>query len=106
MVLVTIQYLEIRVSINRMCVIADDFEPNSSSEDDEETIAKEECDAPQTNNSDEIERLKQESELPLEDLLKDLPDDYWNNRDKIDPGGDDIVEVRIFLSIRIPLMYK
>ncbi|KAL0272008.1 UNVERIFIED_CONTAM: hypothetical protein PYX00_005146 [Menopon gallinae] len=70
----------------------DDFEPNSSSEDDEETIAKEECDAPQTNNSDEIERLKQESELPLEDLLKDLPEDYWNNRDKIDPGGDENVE--------------
>lgn len=73
--------------------VADDFEPNTSSEDDEETIAKEEGDAGQTNNSDEIERLKQESELPLEDLLKDLPEDYWNERDKNGPSEGNNQEV-------------
>lgn len=63
------------------------------SEDDEETIDKEEGEAGQPNNTDEIERLKQESELPLEDLLKDLPEDYWSNRDNTDPGGASICEV-------------
>lgn len=67
-----------------MLYVSDDFEPNSSSEDDEETIDKEEDEADQPNNTDEIERLKRESELPLEDLIKDLPEDYWNNRDEID----------------------
>ncbi|KAK6637968.1 hypothetical protein RUM44_008392 [Polyplax serrata] len=70
----------------------DDFEPNMCSEDDEETIDKEEGEAGQPNNTDEIERLKQESELPLEDLLKDLPEDYWSNRDNTDPGGASICE--------------
>ena len=74
-------------------MIVDDFEPNTCSEDDEETIDKEEGEASQPNNADEIERLKQESELPLEDLLKDLPEDYWNNRDSIDPGGTSNNEV-------------
>lgn len=76
-------------------LLLDDFEPNSNSEDDEETIAKEEGDADQTNNSDEIERLRQESLLPLDDLLKDLPEDYWNEKDKNGPNEENNLEVKL-----------
>lgn len=63
----------------------DDFDPNQSSTDDEETIAKEEEENSENHNhSEEIELLKRESELPLEDLLKALPEDYLDNREKSD----------------------
>uniref|UniRef100_A0A0K8SA08 Helicase domino n=2 Tax=Lygus hesperus TaxID=30085 RepID=A0A0K8SA08_LYGHE len=72
----------------------DEFEPEGSSEDDEETIAKEEAMSAtnKENVSDEIDALKRESELPLEDLLSD----YLQQRDKLgspvssndDPGDD------------------
>jgi E1A-binding protein p400 len=44
---------------------------------------------------EEVELLNRESKLPLEDLLKELPDDYLENRDKElsserSEGGDDV----------------
>ncbi|XP_015114836.1 helicase domino [Diachasma alloeum] len=59
----------------------DEFEPNQSSEDDEETIAKAEEEM-KSNHKEEVELLKKESELPLEDLLKELPPNYLEERDK------------------------
>ncbi|KAG8223943.1 hypothetical protein J437_LFUL003751 [Ladona fulva] len=59
----------------------DEFEPNQSSTDDEQTIAKEEEDMGTQGRDEEIEMLKRESEIPLEDLLKELPEDYLENRD-------------------------
>jgi E1A-binding protein p400 len=65
---------------------ADEFQPNQSSTDDEETIAKAEEDMGVLGHIEEVEMLKRESELPLEELLKELPDDYLENRDKVLPG--------------------
>ncbi|XP_046390170.1 helicase domino isoform X2 [Ischnura elegans] len=59
----------------------DEFEPTQSSTDDEQTIAKEEEDTGTQGRDEEIEMLKRESEIPLEDLLKELPPDYLENRD-------------------------
>jgi hypothetical protein len=77
---------------------ADEFQPNQSSTDDEETIAKAEEDMDVLGHIEEVEMLKRESELPLEELLKELPD-YLENRDKVLPserseGGDDDVSSR------------
>ncbi|KAK0093865.1 hypothetical protein PV326_012451 [Microctonus aethiopoides] len=61
----------------------DEFEPNQSSDDDEETIAKAEEEMKSiTNHKEEVELLKKESEIPLEDLLKELPPNYLEERDK------------------------
>lgn len=69
----------------------DDFQPDEGdSTDDEETIAQEEIldhDAEGgTQKSDrekaEIDALKRESEMPLEDLLDDLPAEYFENMGK------------------------
>lgn len=58
-----------------------EFEPNQTSTDDEETIEAEErgnsLDVIDCNK--EIEMLKRESELPLEDLVSQLPEGYLNN---------------------------
>lgn len=35
-----------------------------------------------TNHREEVELLKRESEIPLEDLLKDLPPNYLEDRNK------------------------
>lgn len=35
-----------------------------------------------TNHKEEVELLKRESEIPLEDLLKDLPPDYLEVRNR------------------------
>jgi hypothetical protein len=35
-----------------------------------------------SNHKEEVELLKKESELPLEDLLKELPPNYLEERDK------------------------
>ncbi|XP_065203272.1 helicase domino-like isoform X2 [Planococcus citri] len=57
-----------------------EFEPNQSSSDDEETIeAEEKIRGAEVDHSKEIEMLKRESELPLEDLLNQLPSEYLNN---------------------------
>lgn len=63
--------------------ITEEFQPNQSSDDDEETIAKAEEEMKlTTNHKEEVELLKRESEIPLEDLLKDLPPDYLEDRNK------------------------
>ncbi|XP_046595483.1 helicase domino isoform X1 [Neodiprion lecontei] len=71
----------------------DEFEPNQSSDDDEETIAKAEEEMKSTTNHvEEVEMLKRESELPLEDLLKELPPNYLEERDKsLSPGPNEAV---------------
>ncbi|XP_029163376.1 helicase domino isoform X2 [Nylanderia fulva] len=59
------------------CHSDEEFQPNQSSDDDEETIAKAEEEMKlTTNHKEEVELLKRESEIPLEDLLKELPPDY------------------------------
>ncbi|XP_025993752.2 helicase domino isoform X2 [Solenopsis invicta] len=60
----------------------EEFQPNQSSDDDEETIAKAEEEMKTTNHKEEVELLKRESEIPLEDLLKDLPQDYLEDRNR------------------------
>ncbi|XP_073971581.1 domino helicase isoform X3 [Rhodnius prolixus] len=64
-----------------------EFEPEGSSDDDEETIAKEEALSAANKEavSEEIDALKRESELPLEDLLSD----YLSKRDKLDIQSND-----------------
>ncbi|XP_043473179.1 helicase domino isoform X1 [Leptopilina heterotoma] len=59
----------------------DEFEPNQSSDDDEETIAKAEEEI-KSNHKEEVELLKKESIIPLEDLLKELPPNYLDERDR------------------------
>lgn len=54
-----------------------EFEPNQSETDDEETIEAEEKNSAE-NIEKEIDLLRQESELPLEDLLNQLPAEYLN----------------------------
>ncbi|XP_066970320.1 helicase domino isoform X4 [Macrobrachium rosenbergii] len=53
----------------------EEFQPEESSDDDEATIAKEE-DNPEEQES-ELQLLQQESEQTIEDLLKDLPEGYF-----------------------------
>ncbi|KAK3916242.1 Helicase domino [Frankliniella fusca] len=57
----------------------DDFQPDMDSEDDERTIAKDEDVG---GNPEEIARLQEETEMSLEDLLKEFPG-YLDNRDKL-----------------------
>lgn len=60
----------------------DEFEPQDPSDDDEETIAKEEAlsaNDDKCDNQDEVDVLKRESELPLEDLLSN----YLAQRDSV-----------------------
>nr|CAD7440361.1 unnamed protein product [Timema bartmani] len=71
-----------------------DFQPNVSSTDDEETIAKAEEDMASHNHMEEIELLKKESELPIEELIKKLPEKYLENiatgdLDDLSSQGDD-----------------
>ncbi|XP_064088825.1 helicase domino-like [Macrobrachium nipponense] len=53
----------------------EEFQPEESSDDDEATIAKEE-DNPEEQES-ELQLLQKESEQTIEDLLKDLPEGYF-----------------------------
>ncbi|KAL0125638.1 hypothetical protein PUN28_004615 [Cardiocondyla obscurior] len=65
------------------CHSDEEFQPNQSSDDDEETIAKAEEEMKlTTNHKEEVELLKKESEIPLEDLLKDLPPNYLEDRNR------------------------
>ncbi|XP_034182155.2 domino helicase isoform X2 [Osmia lignaria lignaria] len=72
----------------------EDFQPNQSSDDDEETIAKAEEELKSvTNHKEEVELLKKESEIPLEDLLKELPPDYLEDRSKsMSPTSKEVAE--------------
>ncbi|XP_058066416.1 helicase domino [Anopheles bellator] len=61
----------------------DEFCPEAeSSDDDEETIAKAEAEA-EEGTKDEVAALQKESEMDLDDFLRDLPKGYLENRDKI-----------------------
>lgn len=73
-----------RISTPQRALNSDDewSRPNEDSEDDEETIAQAEAELP-ANTNDEIDALKKESEMDLDDFLKTLPKDYLVNRDKI-----------------------
>ena len=62
--------------------------PNEVSDDDEETIAQAEAEIPASSTNDEIDALKKESEMELDDFLQTLPKDYLINRDKIDVDDD------------------
>jgi len=62
-------------------IFADDFRPESGSEDDEETIAKAEEEAADV--KDEVTALAKESEMDFDDFLNDLPPGYLENRDKL-----------------------
>jgi len=62
--------------------------PNEVSDDDEETIAQAEAEIPASSTNDEIDALKKESEMELDDFLKTLPKDYLLNRDKIDVADE------------------
>ncbi|KAJ3642802.1 hypothetical protein Zmor_025555 [Zophobas morio] len=63
----------------------DEFHPDShNSTDDEETIEQEEAalgDA--ADHNEEVAALQRESEMDLDDFLKELPKDYLENRDSI-----------------------
>lgn len=60
----------------------DEFRPDSqNSTDDEETIEQEE--AAGIDHNEEVAALQRESEMDLDDFLKELPKDYLQNRDKI-----------------------
>lgn len=61
----------------------DEFTPgNASSDDDEETIAKEEAEAT-FDVKDEVTALQKESEMDLDAFLNELPKDYLQKRDEI-----------------------
>lgn len=67
----------------------DEFRPNETSDDDEETIAQAEADLAVANTQEEVSALQKESEMEIEDFLKQLPKDYLQNRDKIILSGDE-----------------
>lgn len=61
---------------------AEEFRPESASDDDEETIAKAEEEEAMDVDA-EIAALEKESQMELDDVIKDLPKGYLENRDKI-----------------------
>ena len=62
-----------------MLRVDNDFEPQQQdSSDDEETIEKDECEHKNEDYSAELEALKNESEMPLEDLLQSLLAEMFN----------------------------
>lgn len=50
-----------------------EFEPNQSSSDDEETIARAEAEDVVEEQNEEVKLLALESTLPLDDVIKSLP---------------------------------
>uniref|UniRef100_A0A336MIX0 CSON001825 protein n=1 Tax=Culicoides sonorensis TaxID=179676 RepID=A0A336MIX0_CULSO len=60
----------------------DEFRPIESESDDETTIAQ--AEKADQGVSEEIAALQKESEMDLDDFLKQLPADYLANRDKIE----------------------
>lgn len=73
-----------RISSPQRSTMSDDeFRPIESESDDETTIAIAEK-ADQGGVSEEIAALQKESEMDLDDFLKQLPTDYLANRDKIE----------------------
>ncbi|KAI9564810.1 hypothetical protein GHT06_008551 [Daphnia sinensis] len=79
-----------------------EFEPDdTTSTDDEETIAQEETldsvDAAKNNDreKEEIDALKRESEIPLEDILDNLPPEYLESLGKREVDADGIEEEKM-----------
>jgi E1A-binding protein p400 len=76
----------------------DEFHPDShNSTDDEETIEQEEAAGGETaDHNEEVAALQRESEMDLDDFLKELPKDYLQNRDSIRlsdlSGSEDVSE--------------
>lgn len=62
--------------------MSDDFKPEGEETDDEETIEKEEAEAGIDDKAqqEEIEALKLESEMPIEEILKNLPKEILENK--------------------------
>ncbi|XP_059482189.1 helicase domino isoform X2 [Neocloeon triangulifer] len=50
-----------------------EFEPNASSDDDEETIARAEGQVEEREQTEEVKLLEQEANLPLDDVINSLP---------------------------------
>ena len=83
-----------------------EFEPeDASSTDDEETIAQEETldevdgKKKSEREKEEIDALKRESEIPLEDLLDDLPPGYLESlgqADSFSTNADEVSSIRFF----------
>ncbi|KAF0291837.1 Helicase domino [Amphibalanus amphitrite] len=65
-----------------------EFEPDSGSEDDEETIARAERDVQQHDTTAEVSALQKESEMSLDDVLDQLPPGYLENRHRDVPDPD------------------
>ncbi|KAF4529302.1 hypothetical protein B566_EDAN011396, partial [Ephemera danica] len=64
-----------------------EFEPNQSSSDDEETIARAEAEDAGEEQSEELKLLELESTLPLDDVIKSLPAEIREADQK--PDDDD-----------------
>lgn len=76
----------------------DEFQPdNQSSTDDEETIEQEEANIDAERQSEEVAALQKESEMDLEEFLKELPKDYLENRDKIKLSDDEEVSLEDYI---------
>uniref|UniRef100_A0A1A9WJY6 Helicase domino n=1 Tax=Glossina brevipalpis TaxID=37001 RepID=A0A1A9WJY6_9MUSC len=60
----------------------EEFRPESASDDDEETIAKAEEEEAMDVDA-EVAALEKESQMELDDVIKDLPKGYLENRNKI-----------------------
>lgn len=76
-----LRFLVIQNLNSRFKSPADEFRPESGSEDDEETIAKAEEEAADVN--EEVKALAKESQMDFDDFINDLPPGYLENRDKL-----------------------
>ncbi|XP_041347993.1 helicase SRCAP-like isoform X2 [Gigantopelta aegis] len=67
-----------------------EFRPVGTASDDEETIEKEEIESGMDEEAEkkELEALHQESELPIEELLRSLPEEVLAKPATIEPLGD------------------
>ncbi|XP_060081235.1 helicase domino-like isoform X1 [Ylistrum balloti] len=73
-----------------------EFEPEADESDDEETIEKAEADMDETSTQAELDALQKEGEVPLEELLKTLPQEVLSGtasltqdtEDEADDEGD------------------
>lgn len=80
----------------------DEFQPgNQSSTDDEETIEQEEANIDAERQNEEVLALQKESEMDLEEFLKELPKDYLENRDKIILSDDEKVCSQIYICFQL-----
>ena len=74
-----------RISLARfsqLITMADEFKPDESSDDDEATIAREDDDPDEQES--ELAALQKDSEQTLDDLLSQLPSEYFENAGESD----------------------